>query len=133
VVSLRPVRFEEIDEAARAEPSALVRARVVEARERQNRRFGPDGSSCNARMARADLDRFVALPPAAREVLREASARMGFSARGHDRVRRVARTIADLDGVDTVDVPHLAEAILYRPPAEHESARGGLASPASSP
>jgi magnesium chelatase family protein len=129
VVSLRAVRFEEIEGAVGGEPSARVRARVVEARARQQRRFGPDGPSCNARMSRDHLDRFVALRPAGRDLLREASARMGFSARGHDRIRRVARTIADLEGVDAVDVPHLAEAILYRPPVEPESGTGGLHPP----
>lgn len=129
VVALRPVRFEEIEGTARGEGSARVRARVVNARAKQHRRFGSDGPSCNARMGRADLDRFAAVPPAGRDLLREASARMGFSARGHDRVRRVARTIADLEGADAIEVSHLAEAILYRPPFEPERATGGLHPP----
>lgn len=126
VVALRPVPFEEIEGAARGEASARVRARVVDARARQHRRFGSRGLSCNARMGRADLDRFAALPPGAWDLLREASARMGFSARGHDRVRRVARTIADLEGTDAIEVSHLVEAILYRPTFEPEGGKGGL-------
>ncbi len=133
VVALRAVRFEEIEGTGGAEPSDRVRARVVEARARQHRRFVKGGPSSNACMGRADLDRFAPLTPDGRALLREASARMGLSARGLDRVRRVARTIADLEGVEIVAGTHLAEAILYRPPAESEREVVGLASSVSSP
>jgi magnesium chelatase family protein len=91
-----------------------VRARVVAARERQRERFGESGTTCNARMGPADLDRFAPLSPTARCVLLEACERLGLSARGFDRVRRVARTIADLEGVAAIEPRHVAEAVQYR-------------------
>ncbi len=84
------------------------------ARERQRERFGEGGPTCNARMSPSELDRFAALGPAARRVLLDACERMGLSARGYDRVRRVARTLADLDGDDAIAPPHVAEAVQYR-------------------
>jgi magnesium chelatase family protein len=96
------------------EPSAAVRERVVAARERQRERFSPSGPSCNARMARAELERFVLLDRGPRRLLVEACRRLGLTARGYDRVRRVARTIADLEGSAAILERHLAEAVQYR-------------------
>jgi magnesium chelatase family protein len=77
-------------------------------------------------MGTAELDRFVPLSTAARNLLRAAVERLGLSARGHDAIRKVARTVADLDGADRVEEGHLAEAVLYRPPSPVGAERGTL-------
>ena len=99
--------------AAGAE-SAPARQRVTRARERQRARLGGGPERLNARMTPRQLARHCSPPPAGRELLARAAARLGLSARGHDRVLKVARTIADLDGADAIAVEHLAEALAYR-------------------
>jgi magnesium chelatase family protein len=94
--------------------SAAVRQRVARARERQRARFDRGRGRVNARLGPRQLARHCPLPPAGRELLARAAARLGFSARAHDRVLKVARTIADLAGVDAIAVEHLAEALAYR-------------------
>ncbi|HUC44652.1 MAG TPA: YifB family Mg chelatase-like AAA ATPase [Candidatus Sulfotelmatobacter sp.] len=104
----------ELSGGAPPESSAAVRERVVAAREAQRARFAPGGPACNARMARADLERFACVTGSARSLLVEACRKLGLSARGYDRVRRVARTIADLAGSDRMLDCHVAEAVLCR-------------------
>jgi magnesium chelatase family protein len=94
--------------------SAAERERVVAARERQTERLSGTGAMCNAHLDGALVRRHVALDPAAAAVLRRAYDRGTLSPRGHDRVLRVAQTIADLDGVDTVGDTHLLEALGFR-------------------
>ena len=94
--------------------SVEVRARVARARERQVARAGPRVARCNARLRGAALRRLCAPDDAGRRLLADAVARLGLSARAHDKVLRVARTIADLDGREAVRAVHLAEAIQYR-------------------
>ncbi|HVQ34867.1 MAG TPA: ATP-binding protein, partial [Candidatus Bathyarchaeia archaeon] len=95
---------------ARAEGSAPVRERVVAARERQALRAG----RWNGSLTRAELDVHAKLGPEPRRLLVEASRRLGLTARGFDRVRRVARTIADLEGTEGILERHVGEAIMYR-------------------
>jgi magnesium chelatase family protein len=97
-----------------APESASARRRVAGARERQRARLGRDPQRLNARMTPRQLGRHCALPPAGRELLARAAARLGLSARGHDRVLKVARTIADLGDAEAVTAEHLAEALAYR-------------------
>lgn len=104
------------------ESSPSVRERVLEARRIQRDRFGAGGPASNARMTRALLERHAALEPGPRRLLVDASRRMGLSARGYDRVRRVARTIADLAGSPAVLEPHVAEAVQYRASREDPEA-----------
>ena len=85
------------------------------ARAVQAARFGPGGPACNDQMGPAELSRFCALDDACRAVMKGAFDRMGLTARSYDRILRVARTIADLDGAEAVAVEHLAEALQYRP------------------
>jgi magnesium chelatase family protein len=99
---------------AAAPESAEVRRRVTQARERQRARFGRAGLPVNARMTPRQLARHCALPAAGQELLARAARRLGLSTRGHDRVLKVARTIADLAAADTIGVDHLAEALAYR-------------------
>jgi magnesium chelatase family protein len=97
-----------------AEDSATVRARVMAARARQHARFGTPDTRTNAAMTPRHLRRFCVLARDAEHLLGEAMTRLGLSARGHDRVLKVARTIADLECADNITVEHCAEAIQYR-------------------
>jgi magnesium chelatase family protein len=95
-------------------PSAAVRARVVQARSAQTDRAGPRGARWNARLRGAPLRRHCAPDEAGRRLLAKAVDKLGLSARAHDKVLRVARTLADLEGATAVGAPHVAEAIQYR-------------------
>ena len=97
-----------------AEPSASIRARVTDARARQRARFRGTAVRANADMPVAHLRRHCRPPADAQRLLAAAMTRLGLSARGHDRVLKVARTIADLSGVDDITAAHCAEAIQYR-------------------
>jgi magnesium chelatase family protein len=98
------------------EDSATVRARVVAARTRQRRRLGEDGPGSNARMGPRELEAHAQLAAPARRLLLAGCERFGITARGYDRVRRVARTLADLDAVEAIEPRHVAEALQYRHP-----------------
>lgn len=87
---------------------------MTKAREIQSRRFGPDGPACNAGMGQDELRQFCALDSAGQAIMKGAYENMGLTARSYDRILRVARTIADLDGEDAILPHHLAEAIQYR-------------------
>ena len=97
------------------EPSAPVRARVIAARERQLRRFAGSEVTCNAGMGPGAVRRYARTDGAGEQLLRQATARLGLSARAYHRVLKLARTIADLDGKDTSEAAHVAEALQYRP------------------
>ncbi len=96
------------------EASAAVSARVGRARARQRERFQATPIRTNAEMTARQVRRFCAPPPDAERLLAAAMSRLGLSARGHDRVLKVARTIADLAGADALAPEHCAEAIQYR-------------------
>jgi magnesium chelatase family protein len=96
------------------EISAAIRDRVLAARARQMARFAGTATYANSRMNGRQTRRFCALPPEAARLLGLAVTRLGLSARAHDRLLRVARTIADLAGADAIAAEHVAEAIQYR-------------------
>lgn len=95
------------------EPSAAIKARVETARRRQRERFGKAGAT-NASMNKKQMSEFCRLNEDARQLLETAMERMGLSARAYDRIRRMARTIADLEGAEELATSHVAEAIQYR-------------------
>ena len=109
-----PLEFDELSQRPKAESSAEIKKRVDAARAVQAARFGPDGPECNAHMGPTELAEFCALDGAGQALMKGAFARMGLTARSYDRILRVARTIADLDGAEAIAVEHLAEAIQYR-------------------
>ncbi len=106
---------EELRRKEEGEPSAVIRERVVEARMRQLTRFcGRPGLYANAQMTARDLQRFCTMSAETEGFLFAAVERLGFSARAYSRILKVARTIADLEGSDRIETPHVAEAIQYR-------------------
>jgi len=109
------VGFGELSGVAPGEASSAVRERVQRARMLQQQRFEPvPGVFTNARMESRELRRFAAPDEDGRRLLRAAMEKLGLSARAHDRILRVARTIADLEASYHVQASHLAEAIQYR-------------------
>jgi len=103
-------REAELMEAPDGEPSALLRGRVAEARERQVARQ----QKPNALLQTREIEEYCALGEAAEALLRQAISRLGLSARGYHRVLRVARSIADLSGAERIAPTHIAEAVQYR-------------------
>jgi magnesium chelatase family protein len=113
-VEVPAVKFADLSQAQPGEPSAAVRARVIEARERQQRRFAGRRITCNARMGTRELREFVALDEATQTMLKHAMTDLNLSARAYDRILKVSRTIADLAGAESVTHEHVFEAIQYR-------------------
>ena len=97
-----------------AETSARIRARVDAARARQLARFAADKIYCNAQMSSRQVARHCRLSPECERLLERAMQRLALSARAHDRILKVARTIADLVGEEAIAPAHLAEAVQYR-------------------
>ncbi len=114
-VEVLPVPYNELSDSRRGEASSEVRKRVVAARKIQEERYQdyPDIHS-NAQMSPKLLQQYCQLDARSQGTLRNAMQRLGLSARAYDRILKVARTIADLDGSENIQSEHLAEAINYR-------------------
>ena len=116
-IEVPAIPFEQLRSKAPAETSATIRARVNKAREFANRRFTNAGEKsvfCNAQLSARQIRQFCEPDAAGLSLLEEAFTALGLSARGHDRILKVARTIADLAGSEEVRMEHIAEAIQYR-------------------
>ncbi len=114
-VEITPVPFNEISKAAPGEPSEAIRSRVIGARHRQEERFKDfKGVHCNAQMTERMIHRYAEPDAEGITLLRTAMERLSLSARAYNRILKVARTIADIEGTENVLSHHLAEAIGYR-------------------
>jgi Predicted ATPase with chaperone activity len=110
------VNYDKLMAQERAEPSASVRQRVEQARERQRQRFvGRPHLHANADMGPGEIQELCALTSDARQLLDMSVRRLQLSARAYHRVLKLSRTIADLAGSKAVEVVHVAEALQYRP------------------
>ncbi len=113
-VEVMPVEFETLSSTEKAESSAAIRERVNRARKRQLARMEQTHVPCNARLSPGAMEKVCVLAGSAKKMLQQAFERMGMSARAYDRILKVARTVADLDGCETIDAGHIAQAIQYR-------------------
>ena len=114
VVEVPAVHFEELRTRAEAEPSAEVKKRVDAARQIQHERFRENGRMCNARMGPDEMRKFCRLGEDSADLMKQAFEAMGLTARSYDRILKVARTVADLEGSEEIMPQHIAEAIQYR-------------------
>ena len=113
-VEVPSVPFTQLTAAPPGPTSADLLGQVQRARRRMADRFGPKGPTVNGRMTPRQVRRHCALDADASSVLRGAMEELGLSARAHDKVLRVARTMADLEDVDAIGPHHVAEAVGYR-------------------
>ncbi len=113
-VEVPSLKYDEIDNEASCEPSYIIRERVNRARKLQQQRFAGKGIFCNAQMTPSMIRQFCHIGREESRLLRDAFSHLGLTARSHNRILKVARTIADLDGIETIGTVHIAEAIHYR-------------------
>ena len=114
-IEIAPLTFDEMSQTTASEPSAIIRERVVKARQRQEERFKDHPLvHSNAQMTSALIREYCQLDDRSLSVLRNAMSKLDLSARAYDRILKVARTIADYEGLDQITSTHIAEAISYR-------------------
>lgn len=113
-IEVPAVPFRELSDKSSGTNSAQMRAQVLQARDRQRKRFQGQPLKLNGRMTPTEIRRYCRLQPEAESLLKQAMEQLALSARAHDKILRIARTIADLEGQDSIGVAHLSEAINYR-------------------
>ena len=113
-IEVPPVPFRELSNQTAGTNSETMKAQVVAAREIQQRRFGKGSLRLNGRMPPSQIRIFCKLEPDAESLLKSAMEEMGLSARAHDKILRIGRTIADLEASENITAAHLSEAINYR-------------------
>lgn len=114
-VNLNPVKYADWTKASEGESSAVIRGRVLQAREIQRRRFAGTPTTANAFMSPKQIKEFCKLPPGADGILEAAMRKFGLSARSLDKILKTARTIADLEQKADIETNHLVEVMQYRP------------------
>jgi magnesium chelatase family protein len=113
-IDVPAVPYKELANTRHAEYSETIRHRVVAARNIQLRRFFDEHIYTNAQMGPRHLRKYCVLTSECEKILENAVTKLGFSARGYDRILKVARTIADLDGEEDIQPKYLSEAVQYR-------------------
>lgn len=113
-VEVMPVNYEQLASPLKEESSAAIKQRVAAAREIQQKRFAGTDISCNARIPPSLLAETCPLSVEAERTLRLVFEKLGLSGRAYDRILKVSRTIADLDGSEVIQMAHISEAVQYR-------------------
>src|SRR5689334_18674030 len=115
-IDVPAVKFRELrgETAHETDSSAVIRQRVIAARERQHRRFAGEKIFSNAAMTPRMIRAYCQIDSHSEKMLENAMRRLGLSARAYDRILKVSRTIADLEGSETIDANHISEAVGYR-------------------
>lgn len=113
-IEVPQVNFDELSDTTKGEPSEQIKARVNTARRIQTKRFEGTSVKSNAHMTAEMTRKFCILTESAAMVLKNSFDNLGLSARAYDKILRVARTIADLDGAEKIDIKHISEALQYR-------------------
>ena len=113
-VDVPAVPYKDLSGGRAAESSEMIRYRVVAARNTQLRRFFDEHVYSNAQMGPRHIRKYCVLNTECEKIMENAVTKLGFSARGYDRILKVARTIADLEGVEDLQTKHLSEAVQYR-------------------
>jgi len=114
-IEVTPVPFEKLSEERKGESSVEIRQRVMKARDIQTKRFkASDSVHYNAQMNTKQIRKYCVLDDTSKQLLKTAMERLNLSARAYDRILKVSRTIADIEGVETVNGTHISEAIQYR-------------------
>jgi magnesium chelatase family protein len=115
-IDVPSVKFNELRGrgTAKGDSSEVIRERVTKARARQLARFNGDGVYSNSAMSPNHIRKFCVLDSESESLLEKAMTRQGLSARAHDRILKVSRTIADLEGSENITPTHISEAINYR-------------------
>lgn len=125
-VEVPEIDFSGLKKENRGASSSELRARVLEARERQSRRFAETGYQFNSEIPPGDMKKYCTVGPKEEEMLEKLLSQRGFSVRGYHRILKAARTIADLDGSDAILCRHLSEAVCYRMADEKYWKKGGI-------
>ncbi len=120
-IEVPALEYKDLSSDAGGEPSALIRARVEQAQKGQWHRFDQAGNYFNAGMNTHQLKKHCRLDEASKKIMGLAIDKLGLSARAHDRILKVSRTIADLAGEESIQANHVAEAIQYRTLDRNES------------
>jgi magnesium chelatase family protein len=109
-----PLKTRELVDAPLEESSAIIKERTTKARQVQWQRFKGQPVLCNAHMESSHLRNFCILSKEAKGILMKAMEELKFSARAHDKILKVSRTVSDLAGSETIEAEHVAEAVGYR-------------------
>jgi magnesium chelatase family protein len=113
-IQVPAVKYKELAQDEKSEESSVIRARIMEARRVQCKRLEAFGAYCNGQMSPRMIRCFCKLDAESEKQMENAIVRLGLSARAYDRILRVARTMADLEGIEKIQARHVAEAIQYR-------------------
>ena len=113
-LEVAPVEFADLSSPEKEESSESIRQRVQAARDIQNKRFAGTGITCNARITPELLHEVCELTDAAEKMLGNMFDKLGLSARAYEKIMKVARNVADMDGAKTIDKAHIAQAVQYR-------------------